>query len=63
MEIQTGIASLALFNPKVLFAYVRRNRQISHEIISLDTALGVIVKEAEAQAELLNEWYDAVLTH
>ncbi len=54
-KYETGIASLARFNPKVFFAHVRWNRQLNRQIISL----GVIVKEPEVQTELLNEFYDA----
>ncbi len=55
------IESLAKSNPKVFFAHVRRNRQLSRQITSLKTELGVIFKELEAQAEIFNEFYDAVL--
>ncbi len=51
----------ATSSPKMFFASVRRNRQLSHQIITLKTDLGVIVKVVEAQAELFNEFYDAVL--
>ncbi len=53
-------ASLTVSNPKVFFAYVRRNRQLSRQILSLKRDLDAIVKEPEAQAELLNEFYVSV---
>ncbi len=48
---ETGIASLATSNRKVFFAHVQLSRQ---------TDLGVIDKELEEQAELLNEVFDTV---
>ncbi len=44
-------------------AQVRRNRQLSRQIISLNTDMSVIVKQPEAQAELVNEFFDTVLHH
>ncbi len=59
---ETGIASLATSNPKVFFAHFRRNLQLSRHVVSLKAHLGVIVKKPEAQAELINEFYDAFST-
>ncbi len=46
--------------PSAALPHVRRNCQLSRQMISLKTDLGVIVKEHEAQAKLLNEFYDTV---
>ncbi len=51
-KYETAIAFLAIYNPKVFFVHVRRNRQFSRQIIFLKTDLDVIIKESEAQAEL-----------
>ncbi len=59
-KYEIAIASSTTSNPKVIFAHVWRNRQLSCQIISLKTDLGVIAKEPEAQAELLKEFYGAV---
>ncbi len=52
---ETGIASLATSYWKVFFAYVQRYRLLSRQ-----TDLGVIAKELEEQAKLLNEFFDTV---
>ncbi len=59
-KYETSITSLAISNPKVFFAHVRRNGQLSHQITSLKTDLGVIDKELKAHAKLLNKFHDAV---
>ncbi len=59
-QYETDIAPLPTSNPKVFFAHVRRNRQFSRQIISLETDLGVNVEEPEAQAEILNAFFHAV---
>ncbi len=57
---ETGIASLATPNTKVFFDHIWRNRHLCHQIGTLKTGLGVIVKESDDQAELFNSFYDTV---
>ncbi len=47
---------MATCNPKVFFAHVLGNRQISRQTISLKTNLGVIGKEPEEQAGFLKQF-------
>ncbi len=61
-KYEVGIASLATSNPNVYLDHIHQliNHQLSHQIILLKTELGIIVKEPEVEAELLNAFYDAV---